>query len=277
MKRKTWMIAVFVFAFIPACFAAIVNINFIGVTVFSSISSYSPDGDPEEVIIPDFGVGDTTALSVGCWVNGSSGQDRGAVFAHHEGGNQQEWFMSTGRTSASTTDHLKVVVCNDITCNVGSQKNYTFDDASVFDDTWHHIGFVYDGGADTLKGYLDGVEDSTPIKDLDDAFGDGDINKSTADFFIGNFGGQTGFFYTGFIDDCFVDNDTVYSAADFTFIYNSGKPGDISSLNPTGWWLFASDSDHNSIGGVKDASGNNNHGQGINLEAGDLPDTTEFP
>ena len=41
--------------------------------------------------------------------------------------------------------------------------------------------------------------------------------------------------------------NTALSASDITSIYNSGAPGDISSLNPVGWWRMG---DNNSGSGT---------------------------
>ena len=46
---------------------------------------------------------------------------------------------------------------------------------------------------------------------------------------------SSGFHYLGLMDEVAVFN-TALSSTDATNIYNSGVPGDISSLNPVNWW-----------------------------------------
>ena len=46
---------------------------------------------------------------------------------------------------------------------------------------------------------------------------------------------SAGFYHLGLMDEVAVFN-TALSSTDATNIYNSGTPGDISSLNPVNWW-----------------------------------------
>ena len=91
---------------------------------------------------------------------------------------------------------------------------------------WYNIVLTRTASDNTYRGYLDGVEffayddgGSIPIAFWDSAT---DIYLSA-----GYFGGAA----------CNIDEVAVWnSVKDVATIYNSGVPGDLSSLNPTAWY-----------------------------------------
>ena len=105
------------------------------------------------------------------------------------------------------------------------------DDTYTDTTNWYHVVATYDGSRSNtgLKIYVNGSEAAST--------GYNSMNAgawtNTADFKIGRL-------TLGNIDEVSVYNSEL-SASDVTSIYNgngAGKPGDVTSLNPVGWWRF---------------------------------------
>tara|TARA_R100001463_G_scaffold37908_3_gene81569 strand:- start:472 stop:1275 length:804 start_codon:yes stop_codon:yes gene_type:complete len=98
---------------------------------------------------------------------------------------------------------------------------------------WEHIVFVYDGSnSANTKLYINNVVQSTST---------GGLYPSSLDLtglktIIGA-GYSTSYTYSGLLDEVSYFNSSL-SATDINTIYNSGTPGDLSSLSPLGWWRF---------------------------------------
>ena len=90
---------------------------------------------------------------------------------------------------------------------------------------WHHFAGTYEGSSGTIKLYVDGSLVSTQTgapaatTDLSSYFKIGKANDT-------NFG-------TGNIDEVAIWNSD--QSSNITTIYNSGTPGDLTSLSPTYW------------------------------------------
>ena len=92
-------------------------------------------------------------------------------------------------------------------------------------DTWYHLAVVHTGGTGgTTVIYIDGSGVSFNNTDT------GDLN-STSTLAIGRLNSTYGQYMNGFIDEVGVWT-TALSADNISTIYNSGVPGDISSLSP---------------------------------------------
>ena len=95
----------------------------------------------------------------------------------------------------------------------------------AFDDTWHHIVVTRDSRTNTIKGYKDSVLDTTTV------FSNAFLNNIICT--IGSY--STTRFYEGLLSQVSLYNSTI-EQAEVNEIYNSGVPGDISSLNPLAWY-----------------------------------------
>ena len=150
---------------------------------------------------------------------------------------------------------------------------------------WHHIVLTHNGTGYTF--YIDGViATSAPLSDGSTG---GTITTVSHSILTGsNFtsfgtptirikigGNKANLLYSQGLFDEVAIFDSALSASDITTIYNSGVPGDISSLNPDGWWRMGDrtgDTDSGGgtpantdvIGTVADQSGNSNNASGVN-------------
>ena len=96
--------------------------------------------------------------------------------------------------------------------------------------TWYNL-VLTNTGSGSAQGYLDGSSVTTSGSTTR-AFSDlqGSVGLIVADTFY-----AVNNPFNGKLDEVAVFNSSL-SASDVTAIYNSGTPGDISSLSPLGWW-----------------------------------------
>lgn len=97
---------------------------------------------------------------------------------------------------------------------------------TISNDQWYHGLATRNSGTVTVYVNNSSVASVTSTGQYNSG---GDYSKIAED----NSGANPNF--NGFIDEVAVWNSGL-SASDVTSIYNSGVPGDISSLNPVGWW-----------------------------------------
>jgi hypothetical protein len=105
--------------------------------------------------------------------------------------------------------------------------------SAIFNNTWIHIGATFNGTeaeADRIKLYVNG----NPFASSSTGTGANLPNGAVTNL---NYIGSTwqGIKMLGNIDETAIWNTTL-SGVNMTSIYNSGVPGDLSSLNPTAWW-----------------------------------------
>ena len=136
------------------------------------------------------------------------------------------------------------------------------DDTFTSTTEWYHIVATYDGSrANTgLKIYVNGSEAASTGANSMQA---GAWNN-TADFKVGRT-------TDGHIDEVSVYNSEL-SATDVATIYNGGLPGDVTSLNPVGWWRMG-DNDGGTGTTVTDQGSGGNDGSLTNdaVFATDVP------
>jgi len=124
-----------------------------------------------------------------------------------------------------------------ITIRASSQNSFAYTSASATISTdWHHIVGAWSTSAATTGGngydiWLDGVKvgnaagSSTPSSPY---------SIGSIPFRVGQ--RQNGAYpFNGLIDEVSIFTSAL-SASDIATLYNSGIPGDISSLSPFGWW-----------------------------------------
>ena len=110
-------------------------------------------------------------------------------------------------------------------------------------DTWYHIAVVHTGGTGgTTVIYIDGSGVSFNNTNTGDLL-------STSTLAIGRLNSSSGRYMNGLIDEVGVWT-TALSAPDISTIYNSGVPGDISSLSPYYYYRMG-----DGIGDVNSSSG----------------------
>ena len=124
-----------------------------------------------------------------------------------------------------------------ITIRASSQNSFAYTSASATISTdWHHVVGAWSTSAATTGGngydiWLDGVK-------VGNAAGS---SPASSPYSIGAVPFRVGqrqnaaYPFNGLIDEVSVFTSAL-SASDIATLYNSGTPGDISSLSPFGWW-----------------------------------------
>ena len=166
----------------------------------------------------------------------------------------------TGYQLAFTNDKIRIF---------HRRQNQTFNriqrstDATFTSTTeWYHIVSTYDGSRTNagLKIYVNGSEAAST-----------GANSMNAGAWTNNADFKVGRSTDGHIDEVSVYNSEL-SATDITTLYNSGIPGDVTSLNPVGWWRMG-DNDGGTGTTVTDQGSGGNDGSLTNdaVFATDVP------
>jgi len=163
-----------------------------------------------------------TSFTISAWINPNQPASFGNIFTHFTGGVMLR-FNSSGNIQLYVT-----------------KEDNTFPSTSAFNaltftGNWQHVVAIYDGSF--LKIYVDNVLVNTPLAFSDTLKND---TSSSSDI-IGNRFNTTQFF------DGEMSNVAVWknSVIDVNTLYNQGLPGDLTSLNPSGWWQMGSNSSFN--------------------------------
>jgi len=123
----------------------------------------------------------------------------------------------------SSTTNYQLFIRNTNVLSFYDGRIATNDNTALTAGSWIHVAVVVSGSSASF--YRDGSFSST---------GSGiSVNSNTANLTIGEILG--GSFLNGKVDEVSVF-DSALSASDITSIYNSGVPGDLTSLSPVGWW-----------------------------------------
>ena len=132
----------------------------------------------------------------------------------------------------------------------GSTANIYTTSAIPNDANWHNYVATFNSG--TTKIYIDGSQ----VAGAQTGTNPSTISSTSGSFFIGRNGADNK--YTdGLLDEAALFN-TALSASDVTDIYNSGVPGDISSLSPLGWWRMGDNDGGTGTSITDQGSGGNN-------------------
>ena len=115
---------------------------------------------------------------------------------------------------------------------------------------WFHVAIsIQSGVTNGTKWYVNGVQEASSSTFT--------INKTNTDpVFIGKLGSAE-YYGKGLIDEVALFNSALTSS-DITSIYNSGAPGDITSLNPVGWWRMGDNDSGTGTTITDQGSGGNN-------------------
>ena len=146
-----------------------------------------------------------------------------------------------------------------ITIRASSQNSFAYTSASATISTdWHHIVGAWSTSAATTGGngydiWLDGVK-------VGNAAGS---STPSSPYSIGLIPLRVGqrqngaYPFNGLIDEVSIFTSTL-SASDIATLYNSGTPGDISSLSPFGWWRMGDNDSGTGTTITDQGSGSNN-------------------
>jgi len=157
----------------------------------------------------------------------SSSGIKGVTF----GNSGTNWIIGLGGNFTSTlTDEI-------ISINLGARYGYCSSSETVAAG-WHHMMAVWSTSSTTNSGgngydiYLDGVNVGNQANTT---YGAANLYTLPASTFRFGQRADGGFSFQGKLDELAIF-DSALSSSDVTAIYNSGVPGDISSLNPVGYW-----------------------------------------
>lgn len=137
----------------------------------------------------------------------------------------------------------------------GQQQDANAGSASaVLDGNWHHLVFQWNGTVtDGIKLYVDG--NTTPVFTATSSYAS---VASAATLKFGTGWSATYHQYDGLLDEVALW-ESILTTSDVTTLYNSGAPGDISSLSPVGWWRMG-DNDSGSGTTITDQGSGGNDG-----------------
>lgn len=207
---------------------------------FDGTDDYVTMGAPSSLDI----TGDMT-LSI--WVNTDQNTQYTGLFSKRNGSGRQFYFYlrnDSGNKNLSLQTEP----------SGGSLSSMNTSSNPVTLNTWHHVATVINSGVTNgTTIYVDGNAVATGTMTL--------ASNSTAPLIIGSSTG-TGNFFEGLLDEAAIFNSAL-STSDVTTLYNSGVPGDISSLSPLGWWRMG-DNDSGTGTTITDQGSGGNDGTLVN-------------
>ena len=161
--------------------------------------------------------------------------------------------IQTGSVAGAVNDEL-------ITLYTGDRAySYTSSSATI-NTNWHHLAIRWSGSDYEI--YLDGVQ----VKNDDAYFGSVTPTPAKSEISISNFNigrrNDNNRYFDGLIDEVAIWH-TALSASDTAALYNSGAPGDLTSLNPNGWWRMG-DNDSGAGTTITDQGSGSNDGELVN-------------
>ena len=219
--------------------------------------SFSCDGVDDYI---DVGVSSgTNDVSISCWMKSTEVvvyNDSRMPFGGRPSSGGSNYSIGRIRSQFATPTELNVALFN------------TFGSTVLNDGNWHNLIYTYNHTTKEVKAYVDG--NTTP--------------EATVTFpaWISNYQFRIGddpnssWFFNGNVDECAVWY-SVLGTSDITTIYNSGTPGDISSLSPIGYWR-SENSTFSTNWTVTDNGSGSNDGTSANMtiedRVGDAPNST---
>ncbi len=250
----------------------------VGVTSvpFSNVYSFEFDGVDEKIELNNQSFGISSAISVSAWVRVPSGEGasdfnfRQLINEDRASGNLRNW----GINWRGTYPHVTAFVRD--SGNVNNSATATF---SINDGNWHHIMLTYTGDTSTngLKLFIDSQQEAQATSS------NGGITNSD-NRIIPTIGGisrlntESSFnirMFTGDIDEVAIWNTD--QSANVTSIYNSGVPGNISSLSPLHWYRMGEEATFNSGTGIwtlTDQGSGGSNADSVNMEEADRKSNT---
>ena len=223
--------------------------------VFSNVYSLALDGADDRVTMGDVLATSNTgadAFSISCWYK-TSQQGTQMMVAR-----MLNTSPFSGYALNMTSNNLLSFFLGSFTGNayISVRSNNI---STHSNGNWHHLAVTYDGSraASGVTMYFDNsVLSTNTIKDV----APNNINAQSPDFMIGRRGNSSssGLTFNGNLDEVAYFTSELTSG-NIATIYNSGVPGDISALNPVGWWRMG-DNDGGSGTTVTDQGSGGNNG-----------------
>lgn len=220
-------------------------------SAFANDYSLSFDGSDDYVAITP--TSSITIYGFSAWVYLNSDLDKSTAQGIVCGPSGTDWILALGGNYTSTlTDEI-------ISVNFGARYGYCHSSETV-STGWHHMMIVWSTSSQTNSGsqgydiYLDGVNVGNQANTDYGAANLYSIPTST--FRLGQ-RANGAYPFGGNLDEVAIFTSSL-SASDVSTIYNSGVPGDISSLNPFGWWRMGDDDGGTGTTVTDQGSGGNN-------------------
>jgi len=205
-----------------------------------------------------------SAFSVSCWYKTTNSGTQIFV-AKQKHGNPFNGFSLTMQPNNKLSFFLGSLTGNKYlytqTTNVSTHSN----------GNWHHLVVTYDGSRSTsgMTMYFNGsVKSLTIVKNVAP-----EGIQNSQDFMLGARGSSSspGSNLNGSLDEVAYFTSEL-SASDVTSIYNSGSPGDLTSLSPVSWWR---NGDGDTFPTLTDNGSGSNNGTMTNMTSGDI--VTDVP
>ena len=193
------------------------------------------DGTSDYMDIPDSTALETTAFTWSAWLYCTAiDRHNPVVDASRHAGLFQSY-------------HIRVNSDNKIRF-ASYHANDALDSTTVVSaDRWYHVVATHESGSDKLyvNGSLEASGSASNFSITDAA----NLRIGSSSLF--------GMYHQGLIDEVSFFNSAL-SASDVSSIYNRGAPGDISSLNPVGWWRMGDNDGGTGTTITDQGSGGNN-------------------
>jgi len=196
---------------------------------FTNTYSLSLDGTNDYVAITP-----TSSIAIygfSAWVYLNNDLNKSTAQGIVCGPSGTNWILALGGNYTSTlTDEI-------ISVNFGARYGYCHSSETV-SAGWHHMMIVWSTNSQTNSGsqgydiYLDGVNVGNQANT---DYGAANLYSIPATTFRLGQRANAAYPFGGKLDEVAIFTSSL-SASDVSTIYNSGAPGDISSLSPFGWW-----------------------------------------
>lgn len=189
-------------------------------------------------------------FSISAWFKYTSFSSKGVIWATGSGNNLAGMWYNSGNLLFTVR-------------NGGAHNIYATRSAPSL-NTWAHMVCVFNSGQGTL--YVTPTDTGvTTSSTVDFVYSGSPVSTTNA---AGGAGLRVGIFshalvqgFEGNINDVAVWGSAL-SSSDVATIYDSGKPTDISTLNPYGWWRMGDDENDSPVDGVSAASITDSSGNG---------------
>jgi len=214
--------------------------------------AFNFDGLDDYLETPQINLGSTNTFSF--WINTTT-TTQGAIFGDPNGYSNYALFSqpSLNRTAFRLGN------------NDSGYYQIEVSSGLLNDGNWHHHCLTRDGV--TINYYLDGILQTNVTNNTLNA--SAGTNTTIENIFALSDGT---FKYGGKLSNVALWT-TELTSTQVSTLYNNGKPGDISSLNPTGWWKLDDTATFNSgtsVWTIPDDSSNSNDGTSVGMNADSL-------
>lgn len=172
----------------------------------------------------------TNNLTAMLWVRGSDATpdiDERLFSKYKTSDGNRSWMMTSGSANGA---RLRILISDDGTFNAGHRKDYTTSVTAIENGAWHHLAFTFSSG--TLKVYVDGVEDTSVTKTVDEAITS--VFSSAAPVALAANGDLAERWGTGYLDEAKVWSEALSANAILTIFNNEGATEDFYATSGTG-------------------------------------------